>query len=72
MWQDFLAFGAFEMNANGGEIRARGVLIDNRWESMDEGKITEDVACSRFAEDPACIHAWGDRTQPTRRRPTVG
>jgi ferredoxin hydrogenase large subunit/hydrogenase large subunit len=64
---NYLVFGAFEMNAEGEKFIRPGVLIDGKWEAMDEGKITEDVGSSRF-DQPSGLHPRVGVTEPSPKK----
>jgi Ni,Fe-hydrogenase I large subunit len=67
---NFLAFGAFEMNANGDKFVRPGVVIDNQWEAMDERLIVEDVKYSRFHQASG-LHPRVGVTEPSPGKPAA-
>lgn len=60
---NFLSFGVFEMNESGERFFSPGVVTNGKWESLDQGRIAEDVASSRYATGPA-RHPSEGVTQP--------
>jgi Ni,Fe-hydrogenase I large subunit len=59
-----LSFGAFEQDAGGNKFIRPGVILDGRWEALDQEGILEEVAYSRFSS-PSGLHPSAGATIPS-------
>jgi len=57
---NYLAFGVFETDASGGKWIRPGVLMQGKWEPLDQSAIAEDASSSKFAQKGALHPSLGE------------
>ena len=58
---NMLSFGVFEQDAGGNKFIRPGVIVEGRWESLDQEGIQEEVGYSRFSS-PSALHPSAGET----------
>jgi ferredoxin hydrogenase large subunit/hydrogenase large subunit len=64
---NFLSFGVFPLDANGGRFIKAGAVIDGKWEALDQERIMEEVGHSRFSQ-PSALHPTTGQTNPSPKK----
>jgi Ni,Fe-hydrogenase I large subunit len=60
---NFLSFGVFPLDDQGRKFIESGVVIDGKWESLDEAVITEEVGYSKYSSSSG-LHPTKGQTDP--------